>query len=124
MDIYQPGPGIGRQCVNRCYHIPVSMVSPVFAEPLTSTIRDTNGALWGLTMYIFCIKYKTWDKRKCSLFTVDKSGYFSNDKVYEERYKVKINKYVYFHSKCIALTQPVLHVLEETIFMLFANLFS
>ena len=26
------------------------------------------------------IKYMTWDQRKCSLFTVDKSCYFSNSK--------------------------------------------
>ena len=42
----------------------------------------------------------------------------------EERDKVKINKYVYFHCKLIALTQTVLHVLGKIIFILFANLFS
>ena len=43
---------------------------------------------------------------------------------HDERDKVKINKYVYFHCKLIALTQTVLYVLGKNIFILLANLFS
>ena len=43
---------------------------------------------------------------------------------HDERDKVKINKYVYFHCKLIALTQTVLYVLGKNIFILRANLFS
>ena len=35
---------------------------------------------------------------------------------HDERDKVKINKYVYFHCKLIALTQTVLYVLGKNIF--------
>ena len=46
--------------------------------------------------------------------------------LHEERNKVKINKYVFFHCKLIALTQTFLHVLGKNIFILglLANLFS
>ena len=43
---------------------------------------------------------------------------------HEERDKVKINEYGFFHCKLIALTQTVLHVLGKNIFILLANLFS
>ena len=43
---------------------------------------------------------------------------------HDERDRVKINKYVYFHCKLIALTQTVLYVLGKNIFILLANLFS
>ena len=43
---------------------------------------------------------------------------------HDERDKVKINKYVYFHCKLIALTQTVLYVLGKNIFILLAILFS
>ena len=43
---------------------------------------------------------------------------------HEERDKVKIKKYGFFHCKLIALTQTVLHVLGKNVFILFANLFS
>ena len=43
---------------------------------------------------------------------------------HDERDKVKINKYVYFHCKLIALTQTVLYMLGKNIFILLANLFS
>ena len=47
-----------------------------------------------------------------------------NGQFHDERDKVKINKYVYFHCKLIALTQTVLYVLGKNIFILLANLFS
>ena len=50
--------------------------------------------------------------------------YIASGQFHEERDKVKINKYVYFHCKLIALTQTVFHVLGKNIFILFANLFS
>ena len=40
---------------------------------------------------------------------------------HEERDKVKIKKYGFFHCKLIASTQTVLHVLGKNVFMLFAN---
>ena len=40
---------------------------------------------------------------------------------HEERDKVKIKKYGFFHCKFIASTQTVLHVLGKNVFMLFAN---
>ena len=43
---------------------------------------------------------------------------------HEERDKVKIKKYGFFHCKLIALTQTVLHELGKNVFILFANLFS
>ena len=43
---------------------------------------------------------------------------------HDERDKVKINKYVYFHCKLITLTQTVLYVLGKNICILLANLFS
>ena len=43
---------------------------------------------------------------------------------HEERDKVKIKKYGFFHCKLIALTQTVLHVLGKNVSILSANLFS
>ena len=72
-------------------HIPVNMLSPVVAEPLTRTIGDNNKALWAMDRpgqscqktqsslirqaeygeVLYCIKSRTWDQRKRSLFTVE-----------------------------------------------------
>ena len=49
---------------------------------------------------------------------------FAGGQFHDERDKVKINKYVYFHCKLIAFTQTVLYVLGKNIFILLANLFS
>ena len=50
-------------------------------------------------------------------YTIDMVQFESREgQFHEERDKVKINKYVYFHCKFIALTLTVLHVLEKNIF--------
>ena len=61
--------------------------------------------------------FKKIEKKSCTL-----NSFFGQ--FHDERDKVKINKYVYFHCKLIALTQTVLYVLGKNIFILLANLLS
>ena len=61
---------------------------------------------------------------KVKLCSVMFTGSNAIGQFHDERDKVKINKYVYFHCKLIALTQTVLYVLGKNIFILLANLFS
>ena len=68
--------------------------------------------------------YKHRQSNYCTQSIIMVSDESTVGQFHDERDKVKINKYVYFHCKLIALTQTVLYVLGKNIFILLANLFS